>query len=86
MTTIAPERELAVAQTDAQPADPPAFFRLRAIMRQGTAAGLPAVWERYATIDAARAAVRAMYSNDRVLRVLIVTGDVPPRFVEWVER
>jgi hypothetical protein len=64
----------------------PSLFRLRAIMRQGTAAGLPAVWEQYATLDAARAAVRAMYSNDRVLRVLIVTGDVPPRFVEWVER
>jgi hypothetical protein len=86
MTTIAPERELAVAPTDAQPDDPPAFYRLRAIMRQGTAAGLPAVWERYATIDAARAAVRGMYANDRVLRVHIVTGDVPPRFVEWVER
>jgi hypothetical protein len=55
-------------------------------MRQGTAASLPAVWERYATVDAARAAVRGMYSNDRVLRVMIVTGDVPPRFVEWVER
>jgi len=27
-----------------------------------------------------------MYSNDRVLRVFVVTGDVPPRFVEWVER
>jgi hypothetical protein len=55
-------------------------------MRQGTAAGLPAVWEQYATLEAARAAVRGMYSNDRVLRVLIVTGDVPPRFVEWVDR
>ena len=56
------------------------------VMRQGTAASLPAVWERYATIDAARAAVRGMYSDDRVLRVLIVTDDVPPRFAEWVER
>jgi hypothetical protein len=64
----------------------PALFRLHAIMRQGTAASVPAVWERYATIDVARAAVRGMYSNDRVLRVMIVTGDVPPRFVEWVER
>ena len=82
----APDRELAVERADPQPAGPPAFFRLRAIMRQGTAAGLPAVWEQYATIDAARAAVRGMYANDRVLRVLIVTGDVPPRFVEWVER
>jgi hypothetical protein len=62
------------------------LFRLQAIMKQGTAAGLPAVWEQYATIDIARAAVRAMYANDRVLRVMVVTGDVPPRFVEWVER
>ncbi len=55
-------------------------------MKQGAAASLPAVWKQYATIDAARAAVRAMYSNDRVLRVMVVTGDVPPSFVEWVER
>ena len=62
------------------------LFRLQAIMKQGTAAALPAVWEQYATIENARAAVRALYSNDRVLRVMVVTGDVPPRFVEWVER
>jgi hypothetical protein len=61
-------------------------FRLRAIMRQGTAASLAAVWEQYATIEAARAAVRGMYVNDRVLRVLLVTTDVPPRFVEWIDR
>jgi hypothetical protein len=67
-------------------ADTRQHFRLRAIMRQGTAASLRAVWERYATIDAARAAVRGMYSNDRVLRVLIVTDEVAPCFVEWVER
>ena len=84
-TTTMPDREL-VERADAQPAGTRTLFRLRAIMRQGTAASLPAVWERYATIDAARAAVRGMYSNDRILRVLIVTDDVPPRFVEWVER
>jgi hypothetical protein len=84
-TITTPERELVVERADT-PSAPRAFFRLRAIMRQGTAASLPAVWEQYATIDAARAAVRGMYANDRVLRVLIVTGDVPPQFVEWVER
>ena len=78
--------ELVVEGTGAHAADTAGVFRLRAIMRQGTAASLPAAWERYGTIDAARAAVRGMYTNDRVLRVLIVTGDVPPRFVEWVER
>ena len=86
MTMTTPDRDLVVERADAQPAGTRAPFRLRAIMRQGTAASLPAVWERYATIDAARAAVRGMYSNDRVLRVMIVTDDVPPRFVEWVER
>ena len=64
----------------------PAHYRLRAIIRQGTAASLPAVWERYATLDDARAAVRGMYASDRVVRVNVVTDDVPPRFVEWVER
>lgn len=86
MTMTTPDRELVVERADAQPADTRVLFRLRAIMRQGTAASLPAVWERYATIDSARAAVRGMYSNDRVLRVLIATDDVPPRFGEWVER
>jgi hypothetical protein len=62
------------------------LFRLQAIMKQGTAASVPGVWEQFATIEAARAAVRAMYSNDRVLRVMVVTGDAPPSFVEWVER
>ena len=84
MTTL--DREPVVEPPDAQSAHPRTLFRLRAIMRQGTAASLPAVWERYATVDAARAAVRAMYSNDRVLRVLIVTDEAPPSFVEWVER
>ena len=86
MTMTPPDRELVVERADPQHADTRTFFRLRAIMRQGTAASLPAVWERYATIDDARATVRGMYSNDRVLRVLIVTDEVPPRFVEWVER
>ena len=86
MTIATPDLEPAVERTDQQPAPGGALFRLRAIMRQGTAASLPAVWERYATVDAARAGVRAIYSNDRVLRVMIVTDDVPPRFVEWVER
>jgi hypothetical protein len=83
MTTATSDPEVVVRPNP--PADPRGF-RLRAIMRQGTAASLPAVWERYATLDAARAAVRGMYSNDRVLRVHIVTDDVPPHFVEWVER
>jgi hypothetical protein len=85
-TMTPPDHELAAEQRDPHPAHVPTLFRVRAIMRQGTAASLPAVWERYPTIDAARAAVRGMYANDRVMRVMIVSDDVPPRFVEWVER
>jgi hypothetical protein len=61
-------------------------FRLRAIMRQGTAASLPGAWEHYRTIEDARAGTRPMYHDDRVLRVMIVTDGLPSRFVEWVER
>jgi hypothetical protein len=86
MTMPTPDREPAVDRADAHPADTRTLYRLHAIMRQGTAASLPAVWERYANVEAARAAVRGMYANDRVLRVMMVTDDVPPRFVEWVER
>jgi hypothetical protein len=77
---------LATPPTADAPITPPTGFRLRATMRQGTASGLAAVWERYQTIDAARAQVRGMYANDRVSRVHIVTDDVPPRFVEWIDR
>lgn len=62
------------------------LFRLRPIMRQGTASSIPETWERYGTLDSARAAAKDAYHDDRVLRLFIVTDDVPPRFVEWVER
>lgn len=61
-------------------------LRLRPVMRQGTASSIPETWVRYASLDLARAAVKQMYHDDRVLRVFIVTDDVPPQFVEWVER
>lgn len=61
-------------------------FRVRPIMRQGTASSLPETWEHYGTLESARAAVKHAYHDDRVLRMFIVTDEVPPRFVEWVER
>ena len=61
-------------------------LRLRPIMRQGTASSIAETWTRFATLAAARQAVKAMYHDDRVLRVFIVTDEAPPRFVEWVER
>jgi hypothetical protein len=61
-------------------------FRLRPIMRQGTPSSVPETWERYETLESARVAVKHAYHDDRVLRMFIVTDEVPPRFVEWIER
>jgi len=62
-------------------------FRLRAIMKQGTAASpsLPETWTHYPSVQAARAGAKVMYHNDRVLRVMMVT-DSAGSFVEWIER
>jgi len=60
-------------------------FRLRPIVRQGTAASVPETWERYASVEDARAGAKHMYHDDRVLRVMIVLDSGGP-FVEWVER
>lgn len=65
---------------------PRTVSRLRPIMRQGTASSVAETWTRFATLDDARRAAKSMYHDDRVLRVFVVTDDVPPQFVEWVER
>ena len=60
-------------------------FRLRAIVKQGTAASIPETWTRYLSVEDARAGAKLMYHDDRVLRVMMVT-DTAGSFVEWVER
>jgi hypothetical protein len=60
-------------------------FRLRPIMKQGTAASIPETWTHYLSVEDARAGAKTMYHNDRVLRVMMVTDSVGS-FVEWVER
>ncbi len=60
-------------------------FRLRPIMKQGTASGLPETWVHYLSVEDARIGARLMYHNDRVLRVMLVT-DSADSFVEWIER
>jgi hypothetical protein len=60
-------------------------FRLRPIMKQGTAAGIPETWTHYPSIEDARAGAKLMYQNDCVLRVMAVTDSVGS-FVEWIER
>ena len=60
-------------------------FRLRPIMKQGTAASIPETWAQYSSVEDARAGAKLMYQNDRVLRVMVVTDSVGS-FVEWIER
>ena len=60
-------------------------FRLRPIMRQGTAASIPETWNHYAAVEDARAGAKHMYHNDRVLRVMLVVDSVGS-FVECIER
>jgi hypothetical protein len=62
-----------------------AGFRLRPIMKQGTAAGIAEAWTTYPSAADARAGAKLMYGNDRVLRVMLVTDSVGT-FVEWIER
>jgi hypothetical protein len=60
-------------------------FRLRPIMRQGTASSIPETWTHYHSVDEARAGAKHMYHDDRVLRVMLVVDGVGT-FVEWIER
>lgn len=73
------------SSTTPRPADSRGF-RLRPIMRQGTASSIPETWIRYPTLESARAAVKQMYHDDRVLRVFVTTDELQARFIEWVER
>ena len=60
-------------------------FRLRPVMRQGTASSIPETWIHYPSVEEARAGAKLMYHDDRVLRVMIVVDSLGS-FVEWVER
>jgi hypothetical protein len=60
-------------------------FRLRPIMRQGTASSIPETWTKYRSVEDARAGAKQMYHDDRVLRVMLVT-DGTGSFVDWIER
>jgi hypothetical protein len=62
------------------------MFKLIATMRRGTATNVPAAWARYPTLEAARLGTTTLLRDDRILRVMIVRNEVPPAFVEWVER
>ena len=59
------------------------MFRLIATVKRGTA-DFPQVVPTYATQELARAAGLDLMRQERVLRVMIVLNEVPPRFVEWL--
>jgi hypothetical protein len=62
------------------------MFRLVTTMRRGSASGLPQAWAPYASVEAARTGAAELLREDRVLRVMIVHGEIPQSFVEWSER
>jgi hypothetical protein len=62
------------------------MFKVRPILRQGTASSMSETWTQFASVEDARSAIKHMYHDDRVLRAFIVTDTAPPQFVEWVER
>ena len=62
------------------------MFKLISTMRRGSASGIPAAWARYPTVEAARLGIATVFRDDRILRVMIVRNEIPPAFVEWVER
>ena len=62
------------------------MFKLITTMKRGNATDLPAAWARYATVEAARLGTATLLRDDRILRVMIVRNEVPPAFVEWVDR
>jgi hypothetical protein len=55
-------------------------------MRRGTSTNLTAAWPLYPTIEAARVGTTTLLRDDRILRVMIVRNEIPPAFIEWVER
>ena len=59
------------------------MFRLIATIKRGTA-DFPQVVPTYATQELARATGQELMRQERVLRVMIVLNEVPPRFVEWL--
>jgi len=62
------------------------MFKVIATMRRGSSTGIAAAWARYDTIEGARIGTATLLRDDRILRAMIVRDEMPPAFVEWVER
>jgi hypothetical protein len=62
------------------------MFKLIVTVRRGSACNLEGTSTSYATLEAARVQGVALLRHERVQRVLIARDEVPPAFVEWIER
>jgi hypothetical protein len=62
------------------------MFKLISTMRRGSSSGLAAASALYTTMDAARVGGATLLRDDRILKVMIVRNEIPPAFVEWVDR
>jgi hypothetical protein len=62
------------------------MFKLVVTVRRGTASSFGAAWASYATLEEARLAATALLRHERVLRIAVVRDEIPPAFVEWLER
>lgn len=62
------------------------MFKLIPTMRRGSATGIAEGWALYPPVAAARLGIATLLRDDRIPRVMIVRNEVPPAFVEWVER
>jgi hypothetical protein len=62
------------------------MFKLIPTMRRGSSSNIAAAWARYPTIESARDGITTLLRDDRIVRVMVVRNEIPPAFVEWVER
>jgi hypothetical protein len=61
------------------------MFKLIATMRRGSSNGIAAARTRYDTIEADRVGA-SLLRDDRIVSAIFVRDEIPPAFVEWVER
>lgn len=62
------------------------MFKLVTTMRRGSAAGMAAACARSPSVESARVGAADLFKEEKVLRVMIVRNEIPPAFVEWLER
>jgi hypothetical protein len=62
------------------------MFRLIVSVRRGSAGNIPGAWQRYPTLEEARAAAATLLRQERVTRIAVVRNEAPPAFVEWMDR